>query len=73
DCAGGLRSPDLLGVKGAWEGRKVRSERLRLNVRNLLQRGDLRAGGESGNPRVAVKCVEIRRNTSCEGGSLDCN
>ena len=28
---------------------------------------------ESGIPSVAVKCVDIRRNTSGEGGSLDCN
>ena len=33
----------------------------------------LSAGGESGIPSVAVKCVEIRRNTSGEGDFLDCN
>ena len=27
----------------------------------------------SGIPSVAVKCVNIRRNTSGEGGLLDCN
>ena len=27
----------------------------------------------SGIPSVAVKCVEIRKNTSGEGASLDCN
>lgn len=32
---------------------------------------DLRAGEESGIPGVAVKCVDIGRNTSGEGGSLD--
>ncbi len=26
-----------------------------------------------GTPSVAVKCVDIRRNTSGEGGLLDCN
>ena len=31
------------------------------------------AGEENGIPSVAVKCVEIRKNTSGEGGSLDCN
>ncbi len=31
------------------------------------------AGEESGIPSVAVKCVEIRKNTSGEGDSLDCN
>ena len=32
----------------------------------------LRAGEESGIPSVAVKCVDIRRNTSGEGDFLDC-
>ncbi len=31
----------------------------------------LRAGGASGIPGVAVKCVDIRKNTSGEGGFLD--
>ena len=33
----------------------------------------LRAGEESGIPSVAVKCVDIRKNTSGEGGLLDSN
>ena len=33
----------------------------------------LSAGEESGIPGVAVKCVDIGRNTSGEGGSLACN
>ncbi len=33
----------------------------------------LSAGEGSGIPSVAVKCVDIRRNTSGEGGFLDCN
>ena len=33
----------------------------------------LRAGEGSGIPSVAVKCVDIGRNTSGEGGFLDCN
>ena len=32
----------------------------------------LSAGEVSGIPSVAVKCVDIRRNTSGEGGLLDC-
>ena len=32
---------------------------------------DLSAGEESGITGVAVKCVEIGRNTSGEGGLLD--
>jgi hypothetical protein len=31
----------------------------------------LRPGEVSGLPSVAVKCVDIGRNTSGEGGSLD--
>ena len=34
---------------------------------------NLSARGESGIPCVAVKCVDIRRNTSGEGGLLDSN
>ena len=33
----------------------------------------LSTGGESGIPSVAVKCVDIRRNTSGEGDFLDSN
>ena len=33
----------------------------------------LSAGGESGIPSVAVKCVDIRRNTSGEDDFLDSN
>ena len=33
----------------------------------------LSAGEGSGIPSVAVKCVDIRRNTSGEGGLLDDN
>ncbi len=33
----------------------------------------LSVGEESGIPSVAVKCVEIRRNTGGEGGLLDSN
>ena len=34
--------------------------------------GILRTGEESGIPSVAVKCVDIGRNTSGEGDFLDC-
>ena len=34
---------------------------------------NLSAGEESGITGVAVKCVEIGRNTRGEGGFLDCN
>ncbi len=32
----------------------------------------LSAGGESGILSVAVKCVDIKKNTGGEGGSLEC-
>ena len=42
-----------------------------LNVHLIL--ADLSAEEASGIPSVAVKCVDIRRNTSGEGGLLDGN
>ena len=33
----------------------------------------LSTGGEGGIPSVAVKCVDIRKNTGGEGGLLDRN
>ncbi len=33
----------------------------------------LSAGEEGGIPGVAVKCVDIGKNTGGEGGPLDCN
>ncbi len=38
-----------------------------------LELFDLSTGEGSGIPSVAVKCVDIRRNTSGEGDFLDCN
>ncbi len=37
------------------------------------ERADWSVGEVSGIPSVAVKCVDIRRNTSGEGGLLDDN
>ena len=50
---------------------QVRGQRQRLNRCSPLKLADLSSGGESGIPSVAVKCVDIRRNTSGEGGFLD--
>ena len=36
-----------------------------------LKLSDWSAGEESGIPSVAVKCVDIRKNTGGEGGLLD--
>jgi hypothetical protein len=52
---------------------QVRCEILRLNLIEHLKLCFLSTGEESGIPSVAVKCVEIRRNTSGEGGFLDSN
>ncbi len=58
-------------------------ERIRRGKSDVKTRGDtpglhwkllnLSTGGVSGIPSVAVKCVDIRRNTSGEGGLLDGN
>ncbi len=44
-----------------------------LNSELLLKLLDLSAGGAIGIQSVEVECVDIRRNTSGEGGLLDCN
>ncbi len=41
-----------------------------MELRPKLQ--NLSAGGESGILGVAVKCVDIKKNTGGEGGSLEC-
>ncbi len=49
----------------------VKSHRLTVERHSKLL--DLSAGGESGILGVAVKCVDIEKNTGGEGGSLECN
>ena len=44
-----------------------------LNPRQHLKLAGLSIGEVSGIPSVAVKCVDIGRNTSGEGGLLDGN
>ncbi len=39
----------------------------------ILKTVDFGGGRAIGIPSVAVECVDIRRNTSGEGGLLDCN
>ncbi len=46
---------------------------LRLNERLQLKLMLLSGGEESGMASVAVKCIDIRRNTSGEGDFLDNN
>ena len=49
----------------------MKTQGLTLGVHLKLE--GLSAGEVSGIPSVAVKCVDIRRNTSGEGDLLDCN
>ena len=58
----------------------MRRREIKLAVKSLGSTEELQlkliflsAGEESGIPSVAVKCVDIRRNTSGEGDFLDCN
>ena len=62
-----------MGVKGAQAGNQVFLKSSGLNPVMGKKLVVLSAGEESGIPSVAVKCVDIRRNTSGEGGFLDCN
>ena len=50
----------------------VSRENAVLNTVWRLKPGDLSAGEERGIPSVAVKCVDIGKNTSGEGAFLDC-
>ncbi len=43
-----------------------------LTVERHSKLGDLSTGGESGILGVAVKCVDIKKDTGGEGGSLEC-
>ncbi len=52
---------------------KLVEELRSLTSKLLLKLLDLSAGVAIGIPSVAVECVDIRRNTSGEGGLLDCN
>ncbi len=49
----------------------VKSYCLTVELHPKLRR--LSAGEESGILGVAVECVDIKRNTSGEGGFLECN
>ena len=52
---------------------QVNSKRHGLNPCKLVKLCNLSTVEVSGIPSVAVKCVDIRRNTSGEGGLLGCN
>ena len=64
----------IIGCKGCVDGRaswSVKSLGLTEELQPKLF--FLSAGEESGIPSVAVKCVDIRRNTGGEGDFLDSN
>ncbi len=54
-------------------GSKLVVKALGLTEELQLKLLPLSTGEESGIPSVAVKCVDIRRNTSGEGDFLDSN
>ncbi len=62
-----------MGVKREQAAARVCGERLKLNGEGHWKLGDLSAEEESGIPCVAVKCVDIWKNTSGEGDFLDEN
>ncbi len=70
---GGKGCPEGLGGKGAEAGDQVGRSMHRLNRGKRSKLVFLSGGEVNGIPRVAVKCVDIRKNTSGEGGLLDCN
>ena len=61
------------GCKGSVDGDVVRCESPGLNPGTAFETMLLECRRGKWNSCVAVKCVDIRRNTSGEGGLLDCN
>ncbi len=68
---GGKGCPELLGVKGAQAEGQAGFESSGLSPVRDPELFSLRAGEGSGIPGVAVKCVDIRKNTSGESGFPD--
>ncbi len=68
---GGRRCRDLLGEKGAKGEGQAGFESSGLSPVRDPELFSLRAGEGSGIPGVAVKCVDIRKNTSGESGFPD--
>ncbi len=65
--------PELLGRKGGQQEGQAGFESSGLSPVRDPELFSLSAGEAIGIPGVAVKCVDIRRNTSGEGGLLDSN
>ena len=70
---GGQALFGITGRKGRVGGWISQCENLELNSRPAIETAGWSVGEESGIPGVAVKCVDIGRNTGGEGGSLDHN
>ena len=70
---GGERCPELLGVKGAKAAIQVNCQIMGLNPILQLKLDCSRRREADRIPGVAVKCVDIRKNTSGEGGLLAAN
>ncbi len=70
---GGKRYPECMGVKRAQTEKQVGCEIPGSTEELQAKLFPLSVGEESGIPSVAVKCVDIRRNTSGEGDFLDDN
>ncbi len=68
---GSKRCPKLLGIKGAKAEGQAGFEGSGLSPVRVPELFSLRAGEGSGIPGVAVKCVDIRKNTSGESGFPD--
>ncbi|MED7627132.1 hypothetical protein DV030_16925 [Lacticaseibacillus paracasei] len=62
-----------MGVKRAQAASQVPLKSAGLNPVMGRKLGSWSIGEESGIPSVAVKCVEIRKNTGGEGDFLDEN
>ncbi len=60
-------------IRGRERDRKSDVKAMGADHSRHLKLSFLSVGEEGGIPCVAVKCVDIRRNTSGEGGLLDNN
>ncbi len=63
----------IIGRKARAGGRASPLKSVGLNPMRGWKLQGWSVGGESGIPSVAVKCVEIRKNTGGEGDFLDDN
>ncbi len=62
-----------MGLKGAQAEDQAGREMAALNAVRRLELVPLIAGEEGGTRGVAVKCIDITKNSDCEGSLLDCN